>query len=72
METLIRMINAFAWILVFACPIRLILKFYLHYTYTGSLEETEDKLKGVQTVYNRGIVKLLVIFIVSLVYLIVK
>lgn len=72
METLIRMINIFAWIAVFFCPLIAIVKFILHVSYTDSLEEKIDHLNGVQGTYLHKFWWFVLGFVVSLVYLIAK
>jgi len=72
METLFKMLNVFSWILVIGCPILIFVKIWLQSKYENSLEKTIDSLKGVQAEYTGGLMKLLVLFVVALVYLLVR
>ena len=72
METLFKMLNVFSWILVIGCPILIFVKIWLQSKYENSLEKTIDYLKGVQAEYTGGLMKLLVLFVVALVYLLVR
>ena len=72
METLFKMLNVFSWILVIGCPILIIVKIWLQSKYENSLEKTIDSLKGVEAEYTGGLVKLAVLFVVALVYLLVR
>ena len=72
METLIKMINIFAWIAVIGCPIMVIVKIYMQSQYENSLEKMVDRLKGYDATYMKGVGKLLLVFVIALVYLIAK
>ena len=72
METIVKMINVFAWIAVIILPIIIFLKAYFQVQYKGSVEELFDKLQNRETSYSHNNFQLLLLFIVALVYLIVK
>lgn len=72
MEILIKMLNVFSWILVIGCPILIFVKIWFQIRYENSLEKTIDSLRGVQTEYTGGIAMLLILFVVALVYLLVR
>lgn len=72
METLFRMLDVFCWILVIGCPLLIFLKVWMQFKYEKSLEKTIDNLKGIQKEYNDGLGRLIILFAISLVYLIVR
>jgi hypothetical protein len=72
METLIKILVVLSWIAVIACPLIIVLKVYLQSKYEGSLEQTVDMMKGAKATYTNGILKLLGVFIIALIYLIVR
>ncbi len=72
METLLKMLNVISWICVTGCPLVIVIKVCLQSKYENSLDEKIDMLKGVKTVYTRGLLKLSILFVVALVYLIVR
>lgn len=72
MVTLFKMLTLLAWISVIGCPLIIVLKFWLQMRYEGSFEKTIDRLKGVEADYTGGVLKLAAVFLISLVFLIVK
>ncbi len=66
------MLNVFAWIAVVVCPLLVIAKLWSQFKYEGSLEKSMDRINGYESDYMGGFIWLLVGFVVSLVYLIVK
>lgn len=72
METLLKMINVFSWIILIVCPLIISLKIWLQVDYDNSLEKKMDAFKGVQKNFMNGILKILIAFVIALVYLIVS
>ena len=72
METLLKMLNVFSWICVVVCPLLIVVKIWLQSKYENSLEKTIDSLNGVEAEYTGGLLKLGLLFVIALVYLIVR
>lgn len=72
METLEKMLNVIAWILVIVNPILIGAKIWLQFKYNDSLEEKIDNLNGYTSNYTHNVKRLLIVFVLCLIYLIVK
>lgn len=72
MKVVFKMLNIFSWIIVIGCPILIFLKIWLQYKYEKSIDVLLHRLKGVKLNYTDGIVTLAILFVVALVYLIVR
>lgn len=72
METLIRMITLFAWIAVIGCPILIVIGTSLQNDYDGSISQKIDRMQGYEMNYSAFNEKAMVIFVIALVFLIIK
>lgn len=72
METLEKMLNVIAWILVIVNPILIGAKIWLQTKYNDSLDEKIDNLNGYTSNYTYNVKRLLIVFVLCLIYLIVK
>jgi hypothetical protein len=70
MNKLENMIHIACWILVIGCPIIIGLKTYYQVKYESSLEKIMANHKGYELNYMKGTLTLLILFLISLIYLI--
>jgi len=71
-ETIFKTINVFAWILVIGCPILIIFKVWLYFNYGNLFKEFLNKREYIKSNYLSIIALILILFTISLSYLIVN